>query len=238
MGQVYEIAAGQPHPATLRRAVSEVDALLPDSEHRGDRILALADVAPDAHWWESEYAFLQANPRRRGEVYQVQPGIFDVDPAQSWEVNYATYTGEVYAREEVTWSFAEAHAERLSGRHDANVPEGWTARDGALTGRCVLLGRLPTRNLVEATLNLPASVVAHRRGGLAWMYERINLSNRILRAGFSAIDGFGDYADPQAGFVRAWAYLDEVHPGEPSMLPPGLRSAARRGAEEEPNTEA
>jgi hypothetical protein len=220
-GELREIAAGPPHPAVLRRAVSEVDEPLPWDDHRGDRVLALADVAPQAQWWESEYTFFQDNPRRRHRFYSIQPDVYDVDPAQSWEVLYAG-TGEVYARELITRSL---HEIQVQSRDEPPAPEGWTMRDGALNGRCVLLGRLPSLELVRDTLNDPAAVVARRRGGLAWVYGRINLTNRILRAGFRLSGGFGDYGDPAGGFERAWRYLDGIFPESP-LLPPSRRSVA------------
>lgn len=224
-GELREIAAGPPHPAQHRRAVSEVDEPLSWDDDQRDRVLALADVAPQAQWWELEYASFQDNPQRRHRFYSVQPDVYDVDPAQSWEVLYAG-TGEVYARELITVSLQEI---QVQSRDEPPAPEGWTMRDGALNGRCVLLGRLPNLELVRDTLNAPAAVVARGRGGLARVYGRINLTNRILRAGFRPSAGFGDYGDPAGGLERAgdtWTgssrsrrcchrhgALSEVHPG-------------------------
>ncbi|MFM9263448.1 hypothetical protein ACKAMS_32945 [Rhodococcus sp. 5A-K4] len=215
---VREIGAGEPHPAVIRRAVSEVDELIAEDDHRGDRVLALADVAPHAQWWDSEFAFFEDDVRRRSRFIQVQPDVYDVDPAVGWEINYAAGTGEVYARELINRPLSQA-VRGVSVRDETNM------RDGDQVGRCVLLGRLPTAEFVAATLHAPAQVVARRQGGLAWMYGRINLMNRILRAGFRSATGFGDYADPRGGFVRAWTYLDEVFPDEATLIPPGLRNS-------------
>jgi hypothetical protein len=172
--------------------VTEVDLWLDQWElQRGDRVLALEDVDPFLPRWSSERAFLQGNPKR-----QVRPrpdisyDVYDTDPATRWIVAYTEQTQEVYAFQNVP------------GSNDAD-PD-FKPHLGSHSGPCVLLGHLPTEGVVDAALYTSTSIVANRLGGLAWIYGRVRLVNRLLKA----------FTDPIRGLLpraeEAWTYLQSL----------------------------
>lgn len=66
-----------------------------------------------------------------------------------------------------------------------------------------MLGRLPTYSLVHVALNRPAAFLDHRRGALAWIYGRIRLTTRLLKACTDPVDGLIPRADAAWEFLHA-----------------------------------
>lgn len=166
-------------------AVTEVDSGAHGKAQ--DRVLALDDVDPWLQKWESEHAFLQADPARaESDRPDISSALYDLDPGVPWTAAYVTRTHEVYAFR----------------RAPEGPPETTQMWEGSSSGPCVLLGKVPGYALVNVAINDPALVVRNRPGGLAWLHGRIQLINAIVRALADPVDGILDQ-----GPEPLWQYL-------------------------------
>lgn len=176
--RVQQIAGG-PHTGLLsvRDAIPELDTL---GWHPGadadvdqeDRVVALTTVATWLETHPSEQAFLKARPERlRGDRYDFSFAILDLEPVDDWVITFIDSTHEVYA-------FATTAP---TGRPSAAAPDE-DPRLGSRSGPCRLLGHAFSFKLLDAAMSTAISAAAGRPGGLAWVYGRVQLLNRILDA--------------------------------------------------------
>lgn len=165
------ISGGATLPGVAEMDLSLDDTSLGDAAH-GDRIFAIDDVDPWLRKWASEREFLDADPRRHaGDRWDIAYKLYDLELASSWTAVYQDNTREVYA-------FVN-NSERLK----ADTGESNDGFRGSRSGPCVLLGHCYTRKYLDAGLNAgSAHNILRRPGGIAWIYGRICLLNRLLAA--------------------------------------------------------
>lgn len=198
-------------PTADRAPITDADLYGPGTTHRGDRTLALADVAPHLPRWPSEQAFIAADPARAIGVcrrYDISTDLYDDDLHGRWVAVFIDRTCEVYAFAATPLRRANSTVTRTPDTDDTE--QG----DGSLSGPCLLLGHLPSYEVVDVAVNNPANVVNHRLGGLAWLYGRIALVNRTIKALTDPFTGFISPAPDQPATIRARTYLDSLPESE------------------------
>lgn len=154
--------------SVLQPPVTEMDflgALANDqSDPHGERVLGLQDLNPFVQEWASEMAFVDADPSRR-HFMDVLRDVHDLDENEDWNLCYIQATQELYA-----WTLRTT---------DPNYEMVGVGANNS--GPCILLGHVASWPLVEAGIVRPGRNLAHRLGGLAWVYGRVLLLNRITR---------------------------------------------------------
>lgn len=176
----------------------EVKPASPDADEH-DRVFALATVDPWLHQWPTERDFLHEDPRRlESNRSDMAFEVYDLDLRQRWLVVYIHATREVYA-------FAARRPDRnvVVGRR-ATPPKVEDATKGSGAGPCILLGHAFSLKYLDAGLGVGIYNVLHRPGGLAWVYGRLRLLNRLL--GTAASGAVGINADP----TLVWDYLESL----------------------------
>lgn len=159
------------YSGATKPGVTEVDLAVPGAV---DRVLALDDVDPFLPRFESEQAFIAADSRRRsGKRMDLSFRIYDADDIEvPWVATWIEETGELYV-----------HKTRDPQERDSPVmATDWDPSMGAQAGPCILLGHLPSWDVVEAGLDSPLHQVIDRPGGLAWVLGRVRRINLLLRA--------------------------------------------------------
>jgi hypothetical protein len=191
VSRAQQIASNAAAYVDVRSPVTEVDVFLRlASARQGDveeaeRVFSLASVAPWFRQWDTEREFIASAPARAmsSNRYDLSHNVVDLDPAVTWTVVYLGETREVYAFQgtQVT----------VPGEDDAMGP------DGALRGPCVLLGHTYSYRLISDGLDTALHNIGHRPGGLAFVYGRLRLLNRLL----------GTIAGP-SDREQIWEYLE------------------------------
>jgi hypothetical protein len=172
LSRVKQITAGGLAQAT-RLPITDVDILQGDP---ADRVLSVFDVDPFLERAaESERDFIAADPRRAtGNRYDLSTRLYDTDPSQAWVAVYIDTTQELYVFP------ATATGNWHTSKPESSEPADMTR--GSTSGPVYVLGHLPFYKLVDDGVNFAASKARDRPGGLAWLYGRIQLLNRVTRA--------------------------------------------------------
>ena len=192
--RIKQIKSAIDYNQEARPPVTETDVYLDGTTiNRGDRILAIGEVAPFLQSWDSEKGCIDADPaRKKGRRFDISHQVYDLETTDTWTLVYIENTKEIIAY----------------GRTDTG--ETADMREGATTGPCLLLGHLPTWEVVEAAVDRPISnSVRYRPGGLAWVYGRIQATNRIIRA---VVAPGGDLFNQPP--TQVWEYLDQLPESE------------------------
>ncbi len=193
VSRVQQIAAASLPFGLGRSPVTEVDLFLrAGTSEKGDvdeaeRVFSLQSVAPWYEEWATEREFIASSPERAMSQsrYDLSHKVVDLDPRATWTVVYVADTREVYA-------FQETQVD-VPGQEDAMGPAG------SLRGPCVLLGHAYSYRLISDALDTPLLNISHRPGGLAFVYGRLRLLNRLL----------GTIVGPSDS-ERIWSYLEGI----------------------------
>lgn len=182
-----------PRSTLLKAPVTEVDLLRPLASADGDpgdeRVLLLEDVDPYLQKWPSERAFIDADERRH-PFMDLFWDIYDGDAQEHWRLRYCSGTKEIYAWTDRNPDPTYANEKGYGG--------------GATSGPCIVLGHVLSWTMLERCLDRSLRHVAQRPGGLAWVYGRVQLLNRMLDA-LSR-----DYTTPTPGAILT--YLSDTLP--------------------------
>lgn len=149
---------------TMYAPVTEVDLQLPEHDPWGDRVLGIDDVDPFVTRWASERAFIDENDDRR--QFADITKVLDLG-TDTWSVCYSIGTRELYA-----WA-----AQELDPTYEGREAEGTASPHGP----CILLGHVISFDVAVAAIANPGNNLAHRPGGLAWVYGRVRMLNSMLR---------------------------------------------------------
>ncbi len=155
-------------PSTSPVMDFDVAAADAPADARAGRVFLLREVAPWLEPIASEREFFAQDPAR-GSGYDIYTDISD-SGLDRWLVAMATGSGEIYCFQAEGAEEAPPEPQR----------EFWGP--GSESGPLYVLGRLPSRSLVEVALNPQTPRMAKRPGGLGWVYGRVNLINDILAA--------------------------------------------------------
>ncbi len=203
VSRIKQIAVGAGTGDASLPAVPEMDLSVDRAiEHADgddhDRVFALRTVHPWFEQWPSEREFLRSDPRRlEGNRSDLAFELYDLDPTARWTLVYAHSTREVYA-------FGDKKAES-SAEDDAESTDPTT---GSSAGPCVVIGHAYSYDILDVGVGYAVHNVLRRPGGLAWVYGRLRLLNRLLATTARGMTGFT--ADPTV----VWQYLDTLAPSE------------------------
>lgn len=168
-----------PPQAGSRKSLDPIIELdLNTTRTANDEVRGIDEVAPWLEKFESERAFAESTPERSaGLTYDINHHMLDLDPETPWVAIYNSGSKEIAA-----W--------RSGGR---NTPIGESVADGnwnplSASGPCLVLGHLPSWEVVDVGVDRAARQAANRLGGLAWLYGRI----RLLNAVFKSLTDIGD----------------------------------------------
>ncbi|MGO9958779.1 MAG: hypothetical protein ACLP50_22920 [Solirubrobacteraceae bacterium] len=193
VSRVQQIAAAPLPFFPGRSPVTEVDLLLragAGAGEKGDvdqaeRVFSLRSAARWVQEWETEREFIASSPGRAMSQsrHALSHTVVDLDPKVTWSVVYVADTREVYALQ--------------NAQGDVTAEEDDIGPAGALRGPCVLLGHAYSYRLVSDALDTALLNIGQRPGGLAFVYGRLRLLNRLL----STIVGPNDRE-------QIWEYLE------------------------------
>ena len=190
--RVQQIAAAPLPFGPGRTPVTEVDLLQragaseKGNADEAERVFSLRSAARWVEEWETEREFIASSPGRATSHsrHALSHTVVDLDPGVTWAVVYLADTREVYALQNA----------------QVDVPgEDDMGPAGALRGPCVLLGHAYSYRLLSDALDTALFNIGQRPGGLAFVYGRLRLLNRLL----STIAGPNDRE-------QIWEYLEAL----------------------------